>query len=459
LTLIILVFAILIVLGLILAECPIALALLTGGAVGILLTQELSSASAVLANIPYSASSSYELFVIPMYILLGALLSNAGIGEQIYRSVHRWTHKLPGGLAISAVGATALFSGISGSSAADVAAFGRISVSEMTRYGYSKGYAAAVVAAAGTFANLIPPSLGIVVYGIVAKESIGKLILAGVVPGILSMVILAMFVFVRAAGSPAEAGRGGRESSAPLPPSELTTEMNSLSAAAGSRSWLLDGLGVFYGALIFTIAIGGLYGGFFTPTESGAVSAFAALLIAGITPRSVRRASFGKVIWTSLIETSQFTSMIFLLLIGGAVFSYFLAAGGYATDLAVWATGLRVPPRVLVALILLLLLPLGMLLEGLAILLLAIPIFAPIVTQLGFSGVWFGILALKVIEIGLIMPPFGVNVFVSAGVNNMPPHMVFRQILPFAALDLGVTALLFAFPDIVLWLPRVAGYP
>jgi TRAP-type C4-dicarboxylate transport system permease large subunit len=220
-----------------------------------------------------------------------------------------------------------------------------------------------------------------------------------------------------------------------------------------------DSLGVLYGVLIFSIAVGGLYGGLFTPTESGAVGAFTALIIAGLTPQSVRKTSFRKVIWTSLLETSQFTSMIFLLLVGGAVFSYFLAAGGYATDLATWAAGLNVQPRVLVALILLILLPLGMLLEGLAILLLAIPVFAPVVTQLGFSGIWFGILALKVIEIGLIMPPFGVNVFVSAGVNGMSPHIVFRQILPFAALDLGVTAMLFAFPDIVLWLPRVAGYP
>jgi tripartite ATP-independent transporter DctM subunit len=361
-------------------------------------------------------------------------------------------------LAVSAVGATALFSGISGSSAADVAAFGRISVSEMSRYNYSKGYAAAVVAAAGTFANLIPPSLGIVVYGIVAKESIGKLMLAGVIPGLLSMIILAMFVYLRAVRSPASAGFGGWL--APKTPFESTSIAHeNLSPVVEQRSWLSDSQGVLYGILIFGIVVGGLYGGLFTPTEAGAVAAFASLIIAALTPRSIRKVTFTKMIGRSLIETSQFTSMIFLLLIGGSVFSYFLASGGYATELATWASSLNVPPRLLVALILLILLPLGMLLEGLAILLLAIPDFAPIVTELGFSGVWFGILSLKVIEIGLIMPPFGINVFVSAGVNDMSPHVVFRQILPFAALDLGVTALLFACPDIVLWLPRFAGYP
>jgi C4-dicarboxylate transporter DctM subunit len=454
--LIALTLAILVVLALILAECPIALALLAGGAFGIFLVQDYSSASAVVANSPFTTSSSYELFVIPMYILLGALLSNAGIGEQIYRSVHRLTHRLPGGLAVSAVGATALFSGISGSSAADVAAFGRISVSEMARYKYSKGYAAAVVAAAGTFANLIPPSLGIVVYGIVAKESIGKLILAGVVPGVLSMVILAAYVYLRAVRSPPEAGFGGRLASTAEPPANCGANLHGPKEA---RPWLSDSVGVVYGILIFGIVVGGLYGGLFTPTEAGAVGAFASLVIAALTPGSIRRMSFTKVIGASLVETSRFTSMIFLLLVGGSVFSYFLASGGYATELATWASGLNVPPRLLVALILLILLPLGMLLEGLAILLLAIPVFAPVVTELGFSGIWFGILALKVIEVGLIMPPFGMNVFVSAGVNDMSPHVVFQQILPFAALDLGVTALLFAFPDIVLWLPRIAGYP
>ena len=452
------VLVVLLVMVLILMEIPIAIALVAGGALGIFILQDASSATSVLGNTPYSASSSYELLVIPMYILLGALLSNAGIGQQIYRAVNRLTHRLPGGLAVSAVGATALFSGISGSSAADVAAFGRISVSEMSRYGYSREYSAALVAAAGTFANLIPPSIGIVVYAIIAKESVGKLILAGVIPGLLSMVALAVFVIIRAVRSPSIAGVGARDAqlaAAAAGDALSVVQPVPSPSAADARG---DMLGAFYGLVIFCVAVGGLYGGIFTPTEAGALGAITALFIAGITPRSTRRISLLKIVKNSLVETSQFTSMIFLLLMGGAVFSYFLAIGGFATDVSAWVTSLDVPPRVLVALILLILLPLGMLLEGLAILLLAIPIVAPVVTGLGFDGVWFGILALKIIEIGLIMPPFGVNVFVSAGINDIAPHRVFSRILPFAALDLAITAVFFIFPDLVLWLPRIAGY-
>ena len=453
------VLVVLLVMVLILMEIPIAIALVAGGALGIFIFQDASSATAVLGNTPYSASSSYELLVIPMYILLGALLSNAGIGQQIYRAVNRLTHRLPGGLAVSAVGATALFSGISGSSAADVAAFGRISVSEMSRHGYSREYSAALVAAAGTFANLIPPSIGIVVYAIIAKESVGKLILAGVIPGLLSMVALAVFVIIRAVRSPSIAGAGARDArlaaDAAAGGALSVVQPVPSPSAADARG---DMLGAFYGLVIFCVAVGGLYGGIFTPTEAGALGAITALLIAVITPRSTRRISLLKIVKNSLVETSQFTSMIFLLLMGGAVFSYFLAIGGFATDISAWVTSLDVAPRVLVALILLILLPLGMLLEGLAILLLAIPIVAPVVSGLGFDGVWFGILALKIIEIGLIMPPFGVNVFVSAGINNIAPHRVFSHILPFAALDLAITAVFFIFPDLVLWLPRIAGY-
>ncbi len=449
----------LLVIVLILMEVPIALALLAGGAAGIVLSQEFSSATAVIGNTPFTAASSYELLVIPMYILLGSLLANAGIGQQIYRSVHRLVHRLPGGLAVSVVGATALFSGISGSSAADVAAFGRISVSEMSRYGYNKAYAAAVVAAAGTFANLIPPSLGIVIYGIVAKESVGKLILAGVVPGLISMLVLAIFVAVRAMRNPGSgvAGVSAGAAAAPSAPADIVG--GPLAGAVRNQpGFLTDSVGLVYGLVIFCIAVGGLYGGLFTPTEAGGVAALAALMIAWLTPRSTRLRPLGAIIRASLVETSQFTSMIFLLLVGGAVFSYFLAVEGFAASLAEWTATLQIEPKLLVALILVVLLPLGMLLEGLAIVLLAIPVLHPVVTGLGFDGVWFAILALKVIEVGLIMPPFGVNVFVSAGVNGLPAHSVFRYVLPFAALDLAITAAFFLFPELVLWLPRIAGY-
>jgi C4-dicarboxylate transporter DctM subunit len=432
---------------LILAEAPIALCLGGSAMAGILAIDGFSNAASVLGSVFYNSSSRYALFVIPMYILLGGLIANAGIGEKIYRTVHRLVGWLPGGLAASAVGATALFSGISGSSAADVATLGRISVNEMSRHGYSKAYAAAVVAAAGTFANLIPPSLGIVVYGLLAEESIGRLIMAAIVPGVLSAIGLATFVVVRAATSSADAGRGGRRMSLP---DEAPARVEARASVAA------DLVGVVYAAIIFAIVVGGLYGGFFTATEAGAVGAFAALLIMFIsrTAGQTRRQILG----TSLRETAEVSSMIFLLLAGGAMLSYFMATSGIAANLAGWVIDLPVPPKVTIALILLIILPIGMVLEGLSILLLMVPLVAPVAVELGFDGVWFGILVLKVAEIGLITPPLGLNVFIISGVSRVAPASVFSQIRAFVVLDLAITTAFFLFPDLVLWLPSVAGY-
>jgi C4-dicarboxylate transporter DctM subunit len=431
---------------LVLAEAPIALSIGGAAIVGILYLDGSDDASSVLTSIFYNSSSRYALFVIPMYILLGCLIANAGIGENIYRAVHRVVGRLPGGLAATSVGATAMFSGISGSSAADVATFGRISVTEMSRHGYSRPYAAAVVAAAGTFANLIPPSLGVVVYGLLADESIGRLIIAAIVPGVLSALALAAFVVLRAATSAEEDGRGGRRISAPEDPP----------AAVETSTVAADLVGVVYAGIIFAIVVGGLYGGFFTATEAGAVGAFAALLITFVkrTTNRTRRQILGD----SLRETAQVSSMIFLLLAGGAMLSYFMATSGLARQLAGWVVDLPVPPKVTIALVLLLILPIGMVLDGLSILLLMVPIVAPVALELGFDGVWFGILLLKVAEIGLITPPLGINVFIISGVTRVPTSSVFRQVRAFVALDLAITSAFFFVPELVLWLPSVAGY-
>lgn len=442
-------------------EMPIALAITLAGLFGIVLLDGMETAANTLAATPYSSTAKYALFVIPMYVLLGSLISNAGIGTRIFRAVNRVVRRVPGGLAATTVVATSIFSGISGSSAADVATFGRISVTEMSRNGYPKAYAAAVVAAAGTFAVLIPPSISIVLYAIIAEESIGTMILAGVIPGAISALALTAFVIARGVLRPAAvpatevvpvavAAAGGVGQGDQVPGRPRRKPAMAKDGLAADLSAML------YAVVLFAIVVGGLYGGVFTATEAGAMGAFAALVIALISRKSSGIPT-RTMLWRAMTETADVTSMIFLLLIGGAIFTFALALSGVPMAVSLWAAELPISPTLVVALMLFLLIPLGAFLDGLSILLLTVPIIAPVATELGHSGVWFGILVIKCIEIGLITPPVGVNAFIIAGVTDLPVERVFRALVPFVILDLFVTALFFVFPETVLWLPRVAG--
>lgn len=471
---VLLLIAIAVFVTLILLEVPIGISIGIAGIFGIFMLNGMNVASRVLASTPYTASAKYALVVIPMYILLGTLIANAGIGANIYAAVNRAVRRLPGGLAAAAVIATALFSGISGSSAADVATFGRISVNEMTRHGYSKEYAAAVVAAAGTFAALIPPSVTLVIYAIIANQNVGAMIIAGVIPGAISAVILVGFVTGRAFLGPATVGgrRGAaladslsakfEQAAAPGSPAASATAVGGSTSTGrvavltrGQRN-RADALAILYAVIIFGIVVGGLYGGVFTATESGAVGAFAALVIALIARRS-RTMTLGELFVRSLRETASVTAMIFLLLIGGSIFAFLVASSGVPADLTAWAADLPVPPWVIVAIFLVVLLVLGTFLDGLSTMLLTVPLMAPVVDGLGFEGVWFGVLVLKAIEIGLITPPVGINAFIISGIAKVPVWSVFKRLVPFVVLDIVVTALFFVFPDIVLFLPRAAG--
>lgn len=440
---------------LILLETPVAVAIGGSGLVGIVLLDGIGLAAQSLGAIPYSGSAKYALFAIPTYILLGCLISNAGIGTQIYRVVNKLVRPLPGGLAATAVLATSIFSGISGSSAADVATFGRISVNEMTRNGYRKPYAAAVVAAAGTFAVLIPPSITLVLYAIIAQVSIGAMILAGVIPGILSGLILAAYVIVRA-----RLARNNEDDDAHISPENAretpATLADPSTALMTKPARGTDLIAIGYATILFGVVVGGLYAGIFTATEAGAVGAIAAMIIALIAIRG-KKIGARRLMWESMTETAEITSMIFLLLIGGAIFSFALALSGLPVDISLWAGDLPIAPWAVIAIILLILIPLGAFLDGLSVLLLTVPIIAPIAVDLGFNGVWFGILVLKVVEVGLITPPVGINAFIISSITNAKVEKVYRALIPFVILDLAVTALFFIFPEIVLWLPRVSG--
>ena len=452
--------AALVLLILIAIEVPIALALALAGAFGLALLGQSANLLSILGSTPYSATAKYALFVICMYVLLGALITHAGIGMAIYRSVNRVIGRFPGGLAATAVGATTLFSGISGSSAADVAAFGRVSVEEMTRHGYRREYAAAVVAAAGAFAALVPPSVGFVLYGIIAEESISALIFAGIVPGVVSCLALVIFVIVRARFSAAKHGTalGGRlpvDRTKPLV-GQLPDRTSIRADTRWSRFLHGDLWGVFYAIVIFLVVVGGLYSGQFTATEAGAVGALVAALITIIEVKKQRR-SLRKVFARSFGESVATSSMIFLLLVGGATFGYMITVSGLPQTLTQGAAASGLPPMAIAGLMLLLLIPLGMAIDGLTLMLITVPLIAPVIASLGLDGVWYGVLVLKAVEIGLITPPVGLNVFIVSAATGAKVERVFGFLMPFVALDLLLTGVYFAFPDLVLWLPRLAG--
>lgn len=445
-----------------LTEMNIGLALLCGAGSGILVIGGFERVEAVFSSGPFRSASLYSLFVIPMYILLGALIANSGIGQAIYRSINVLVTRVRGGLAATAVIATGIFSGVSGSSAADLAAFGRVSVSEMSRHGYPKGYAAAVVAASSAFAVMIPPSLGLVIYGILAEVSIGKMLVAGLIPGIASMVVLTCYVIANAywthhrqakrtpvaVSEPVLAGAGGP--AVEKTPADANREVSAAEAALTQPFRPSDLAALAQAAVLFLIVVGGLYSGLVTVTESAALGAAAALVITIANP-GYRTESLWSTLKTSLRETSYYTSMIFLLLLGGAAFTYLVASSGVANDLAAWMQGLDISTGLLLALILLALLVAGTFMDGMSLLLVSVPVLLSTLTALDVDLIWFGVLMVKMVEIGLITPPVGINVYILSSIVQVPPERIFRYVVPFVALDLALTALFFAFPDLVMW--------
>jgi C4-dicarboxylate transporter DctM subunit len=444
------------------AEMPVALGLATAGVVGLLLTGDITQTTGTLAGAAYQATTTYTLVVVPMFILMGVLVANAGVLGDVFSLANRVTRRIPGGLGIATVMSAAGFAAVTGSSAAAVATLGRLCVGQMRKHGYEARTAAGIVAAAGTLGILIPPSIVLVIYGVLTQESVGQLLIAGIVPGIITAcayivtIVLLMTVgrrrrLAKAAARPRIAGGS--------PEATLEEEEVTPAAPAGVRSGNLvrEYEALAYIVAIFVVVLGGIYTGVFTETEAGAMGALAALVVllarAGRTELGIMR-SFT----SALRETSAVTSMIFALLIGGSIFTLFLVTSRVPVTLTDWVVGLDVPAWMIITILLVVLLMLGALLDGVSILLLTIPLAYPVVTELGYSGLWFGIIAVKMIEVGLLTPPFGLNVYLVAGVvDDVSVEDVFRGVVPFIITELVVVLLLFAFPEIVTWLPDLVN--
>jgi TRAP-type C4-dicarboxylate transport system permease large subunit len=478
-------------------ECPVAFALATVGAAGILLTTGFTPANSTLAAGPYNLTSRYTLVVIPMYILLGMFALHGGIADQVYEVVHAFTRRLPGGLGVATVMASAGFAAVTGSTVATAATMGRIAVGKMAEYGYPRSFAAAIVGASGTLGALIPPSIILVVYAIISEQSIAALLLAGVIPGLISAVIYSIYI-VFAVHRAVRKGKGWGErpsrdagargdhvatdagsthehedAGGPRVPLSVTVSTASEqvreknrgrgllrrrgSSATGPRE-RLPYRGPVRALIIFGIVVGGLYGGLFTATESGGLGASVALAMLLWERRRGYSEPLRKVLGNALRESASLTSMVFIILVGSGVFAFYLVSAGIPADFTRFILALDVPPLLIVAVLLLAMIPLGMALDSLSILVITVPLTFPVVTALGFDGIWFGILVVKMVELGLITPPVGINVFVVAGAaGDVSVEETFRQIAPFGVLDVLTTALLFAFPSLILWLPTAFG--
>ncbi len=416
-------------LALLFLRMPIGIAMALVGAFGIAALNSVGAALHTLGSFPYSHAAVQALSVIPLFVLMGNFAAVSGMSSDLFTAAHAWIGHRRGGLASATILACAGFAALSGSSVASAITMGRVTLPEMRRYHYDPRLATGAVAAGGTLGILIPPSTVLVVYGILTEQSIGKLFLAGFLPGLLLTALFIVTVVIVCAFRP-HYGPPGRR------------------VALRERWSALGGAGAFFVVLVATI--GGMYAGVFTVTEAAAVGA--GLTLAHALWR--RRLTFAA-LTDALLQTVRTTAMVFLILIGAHIFSPFLAMSRIPVDLASALTGLALPALAVLAVLLVAYIMLGMFLEGFAILVLTVPIVYPIVLALNLDPIWYGIFMVIVLEMGLISPPVGINVFVVKGVaEDVPMGRIFVGILPFWVAMMACVMLVIAFPQIALILPN-----
>ena len=419
--------------ALLLLRMNIGFAMCLAGFAGFAYLTSFSSGLSMIGMVTYKTGASYTLTVIPLFILMGQFASTSRLGYDLYQAVYRWIGFLPGGLAMATVLACACFAAISGSSLATAAIMGMVALPEMKRFKYDDALATGCVAAGGTLGILIPPSTIMVLYGILTEQPIGTLFIAGIVPGILLTLLFLATIYI-------------------------LTRRNPLLAPAGpSFPWrekylaLKNTGGV---VVLFGMVIGGLYTGWFSPTEAAGAGAFGAFLLTAYKGRLNR-----KDFLEALRETALTTAMVFTILIGANILGYFMTVSRIPEALSGWIAALGLNRYVVMSILCLIYIILGCLMEGMAIMVLTLPVVFPLVMQMGFDPVWFGVLVTLFIEMGLITPPVGVNVFVISGIaKDVPMYTIFRGAVPFFLAMVICMVILIAFPQIALFLPATMGH-
>ena len=409
---------------------PVGLAMATVAAVGLYLEIGPTFLLSTFQSLPYSLTSDYTFVVIPMFVLMGVIASHAGIIGDLYTAAYRFMARVKGSLYMATILAQGCFAAVSGSTVVASSVFTRMALPEMLRFGYSGGVSAGCIAAAGTLAGLIPPSIAMVLYAVLAGQPVGQLLIAGILPGLLTiaayMVGTRLFLVARPEWAP--------------PVAEHFSWRDKFSSL--KRIWAI--------VLLMIIVLGGIYGGIFPPSAAGAIGAAGALLIA----LSMRRISRGQ-IWDSLKDAARTTAMIFLIVLGGLLLSRFLTISGFIGELRILVIEAELGIYLFLAITVLLFLILGMFIDSVSLLVLTVPFLFPIAESLGMHPVWFGVIVVKLIEIAAITPPVGLNLYaVLASTNGQVKSMeLFKGVGPFILIDVVVLGLLIAFPAISLWLP------
>ena len=420
------------------AGMQIGLAFLLGGFLTSGLLLGFGSSVTLLGQAAYFSIASPTWAAIPLFILMGAFASNGGLARRAYDGVHALSRGLPGSLMVATCLSCGVFGAVSGSSIATTAIFGKMALPEMNRLNYDKSLSVGCIASAGTFASMIPPSMMMIIYALFTQQSIGKLFAAGIVPGILTAAVYTVLIVVMVKRNPKLAPMH-QEKPAGAAPVVIHRGREAL------QMWPV--------VLIAVIVLGGLYAGFFTPTEAAAAGAMVTLAF-GILTRTFR--SVGDVT-AAMQESANVTAMLFLINIGALFYSRVLAVTRLPTEMTMMLQTWDVAPVFILMGIMAIMFFLGMIMVPVGIYALTLPIIMPTLTSLGYDPIWFGVIALKLTEIGAITPPVGLNVFAIKGVipkeMNISLEQIYKGCLPFLLCDLGVLILLVMFPRIALWLP------
>ncbi|MBN1368184.1 MAG: TRAP transporter large permease [Dehalococcoidales bacterium] len=410
-------------------KVPVAYLMMLVGFAGLVVLIGFGPALTQIGLIPHRYVADYSIAVLPLFLLMGMLVSAAGISRDLFKTAYAWFGQIRGGLAMATVVACAGFAAACGSSMAEAAAMGEVVVPEMRKYKYDPGMTIGSIAAGGTLAILIPPSLGFILYAMLTAQSIGRLFMAGILPGITVVVFYLTTIYILCKRNPS------------LGPAAFKTSFKEkVTTLRGSGAMLI----------LFVVVMGGIYGGIFTTTEAGAVGAFGALVIGLILRRYSRQS-----LWGALAETGKLTGMMLAIFVGAMIFNSFLALSQLPFWLAEAVANLNMPTFVILVVILLIYILLGCFFDVITVLVLTIPIFFPVIQTLGIDPIWYGVLMVRVNEVGLITPPFGMNNFILAGVTKVPLGTIYRGIIPFVIADMFNIALLLALPQISLLLPNM----
>lgn len=416
---------------LLVASMPVAFSMALAGIAGFAVLVNPQAALSMASADLYSTLSSYSLTVIPLFVFMGQVAFHVGISRRLFNTAYQWLGSLPGGLAMATVGACSAFGAICGSGPATAATMSAVALPEMRRYGYSMQLASGTVASSGGLGILIPPSVVFIVYAILTEQSIGKLFIAGVMPGLLIAFLFCGTIYLSCRLNPALGPAGPK-----------TTWRKKFTSLAGVSETII----------LFVAVMGGMFLGYFTPTEAAAVGAAGSLLIA-----AVKRQLTLTMVTRALLETVRTSCMVLIIVAGAVMFGHFLARTRIPFELAEWLGNLPLPGWSIIGCIIIFYLIAGCFVDALALVLLTVPVFYPVITKLGYNPIWFGVIIVVITMMGVISPPVGVNVYVVAGMErDIPLSTVFRGSLPFLWALVVASALLIMFPQIALFLPSLS---